>query len=49
MANSDLLSECGFVAYFPTEDILLLEGGHTTEPASICQQVKGLTMQEIPN
>ncbi len=30
-ANIDQLSECAFVAYFPVEDILLLEGGHTTD------------------
>lgn len=29
--NDDQLEECTFVAYFPTEDILLLEGGHTTD------------------
>ena len=29
--NSDQLDECTFEAYFPTEDILLLEGGHTTD------------------
>lgn len=29
--NKDQLDECTFVAYFPTEEILLLEGGHTTD------------------
>ena len=29
--NSDQLAECTFAAYFPTEGILLLEGGHTTD------------------
>lgn len=29
--NKDQLEECTFVAYFPSEDILLLEGGHTTD------------------
>ena len=29
--NSDQLAECTFAAYFPTEDILLLEAGHTTD------------------
>lgn len=29
--DNDLLSECTFVAFFPTEDILLLEGGHSTD------------------
>ena len=29
--NSDQLDECTFEAYFPAEDILLLEGGHTTD------------------
>ncbi|GIM61227.1 hypothetical protein CAPN008_12770 [Capnocytophaga canis] len=27
----DLLNEIGFVAYFPTEDILLFEGGHSSD------------------
>jgi hypothetical protein len=30
-ADKGLLDECTFVAYFPSEDILLLEGGHTTD------------------
>ena len=29
--EKDQLDECAFVAYFPTEDILLLECGHTTD------------------
>jgi hypothetical protein len=29
--NNDQLEDCSFVAYFPTEDILLLEGGHTID------------------
>ena len=29
--NNDQLADCRFVAYFPTEDILLLEGGHTID------------------
>lgn len=29
--NEEQLRECSFVAYFPAEDILLLEGGHTTD------------------
>ncbi|MEQ7799995.1 hypothetical protein ABDJ41_09280 [Pedobacter sp. ASV1-7] len=29
--NKDQLEDCTFVAYFPSEDILLLEGGHTTD------------------
>ena len=29
--NKDQLEECTFVAYFPSEDILILEGGHTTD------------------
>jgi hypothetical protein len=29
--NEDQLEDCSFVAYFPTEDILLLEGGHTID------------------
>lgn len=31
LENSDQLSESTFAAYFPTEEILLLEGGHTTD------------------
>lgn len=29
--DKDLLDECTFVAYFPAEDIILLECGHTTD------------------
>ncbi|MEQ7802067.1 hypothetical protein ABDJ41_19885 [Pedobacter sp. ASV1-7] len=29
--NNDQLEDCTFVAYFPSEDILLLEGGHTID------------------
>lgn len=29
--DEEQLRECSFVAYFPDEDILLLEGGHTTD------------------
>lgn len=29
--NEEQLLECSFAAYFPAEDILLLEGGHTTD------------------
>ncbi|MBD1421545.1 hypothetical protein [Sphingobacterium chuzhouense] len=29
--DEEQLRECSFVAYFPADDILLLEGGHTTD------------------
>lgn len=29
--NKDPLDECTFVAYFPADDVLLLEGGHSYE------------------
>lgn len=31
IGNKDQLADCTFAAYFPTEDVLLLEGGHTID------------------